>query len=37
MLQSISFGYKGAHSDARLQRYLIRGLREEFMPFISSV
>lgn len=24
-------------SDARLRRYLIRGLRKEFMPFISSI
>ena len=24
-------------SKARLRRYLIRGLRKEFMPFISSI
>lgn len=24
-------------SDARLRHYLIRGLRKEFMPFISSI
>ena len=24
-------------SDARLRRYLIRGLRKEFMPFVSSI
>ena len=24
-------------SDVRLRRYLIRGLRKEFMPFVSSI
>ena len=24
-------------SDARLRRYLIRGLRNDFMPFVSSI
>ena len=24
-------------SDSRLRRYLIRGLRKEFMPFVSSI
>lgn len=28
---------KGPVSDARLRRYLIRGLRKEFIPFISSI
>ena len=28
---------EGAVKEARLRRYLIRGLREEFMPFISSI
>ncbi|KAK9190308.1 hypothetical protein WN943_018912 [Citrus x changshan-huyou] len=35
--QNAEAGSKGPVSNARLRRYLIRGLRKEFIPFISSV
>ncbi|KAG6391252.1 hypothetical protein SASPL_149005 [Salvia splendens] len=36
-IEHVQLDEKGAVNEARLRRHLIRGLREEFMPFISSI